>query len=371
MGLIIIEMNYTYLREMFTHSSLQEGDEKILVMNKSGESLFTFPFNTSLYPVVEEYPQLLEGNKEIQGKVFGKDSFIVSNNISHSDWVMIRILSKDKIYETINNLVQIGLILWFFVILCAFLASFALSVSITNPIIRLHETILLIEKGNLKIRATGEGFDEIGQLAVSFNHMVDRISQLMTKTLEEQKMKSDLEFQILESQINPHFLYNTLDSIKWLAVFQNVENISDMVTSLINLLKFNMSNKSKLVHLADEIDCIKNYVEIQKFRFGDAFEVVYDIDQSVSELYILKFILQPLVENAIFHAFDNIDYPGVINIKAGVRNDILEISIRDNGKGLQNENINPPDKRLFDRKKMHHCIGIKNVSDRLMLYFWE
>ncbi|MDA3957288.1 sensor histidine kinase, partial [Oceanispirochaeta sp.] len=241
--------------------------------------------------------------------------------------------------------------------------------SITNPIIKLHDTILTIEKGDLKIRASGEGPDEIGQLAVSFNHMVDRISRLMKKTLVEQKMKSDLEFQILESQINPHFLYNTLDSIKWLAVFQNVENISDMVSSLINLLKFNMSNKSKLVPLADEIDCIKNYVEIQKFRFGDAFEVIYDIEERTNHLYILKFILQPLVENAIFHALDNIDYPGIIKIKASIRNDIIEISVKDNGKGLQKGDLINHHINMFDRKKMHNRIGIKNVSERLMLYF--
>lgn len=371
LGLIVIEMNYTYLREMFTHSSLQNDDEKILVMNKAGETLFTFPFNTSLDPIIKDYPELLEGNKEIQGKVFGNDSFIVSSNISHSDWIMVRILSKEKIYATINNLIKIGIILWFLVIIFSFLISYAISVSITNPIIKLHETILEIDKGNLKIRAKGEGPDEIGQLALSFNHMVERISNLMTRTLKEQKMKSDLEFQILESQINPHFLYNTLDSIKWLAVFQNVENISDMVSSLISLLQFNMSNKSKLVPLVDEIECIKNYVEIQKFRFGDAFEVVYDIEESVSEMYILKFILQPLVENAIFHAFDNIDYRGIINISARVCKGILEISVRDNGKGMQETDVIQDEKSSFDRKKMHNSIGIKNVSDRLMLYFGD
>jgi len=369
LGLIIIEMNYTYLREMFTHSSLQQGNEKILVMNKAGESLFTYPFNTSLYPIVKEYPHLLDGNVEIQGKVFGDESFIVSSNISHSDWVMIRILSKSNIYGTINYLIQVSLLLWFAVIVCSFFVSLAISYSITNPIIKLHGTILEIEKGNMTIRATGEGSDEIGQLAISFNHMVDRISHLMKKTLDEQKKKSDLEFQILQSQINPHFLYNTLDSIKWLAVFQNVENISDMVTSLINLLKFNMSNKSKLVPLEDEIDCIRNYVEIQKFRFGDAFEVHYDIDERTKNSYILKFILQPLVENAIFHGFDNIDYRGIIEIRSAIVDNLLQISVLDNGRGLQPELEESGCSNSYDRKKMHNSIGITNVSDRIALYF--
>ncbi len=369
LGLIIIDLNYTYLREMFTFSSLQQDVEKTMVMNKNGETIFTFPFNTSMEHIVDKYPELLEDNHTVHGKAFGAESIILSNRVDYSDWMIIRIISKDKIYNNVYYLTRIGALIWIIFIILSFGISYALSISITNPIINLNNTIQKVEMGNLGVRAQGEGPDEIGQLATSFNHMVQRISDLMGKTLEEQKMKSDLEFQILQSQINPHFLYNTLDSIKWLAVFQNVENISDMATSLINLLKYNISKKTKLVTLSDEINSIRDYLEIQKFRFGDAFDTIYEIGEATEKLYILKFILQPLIENAIFHGFDNIDYQGIIRIRSLIQEEKLVLEVMDNGIGLDEEKDYLNQISSYDHKKMHNSIGIRNVTDRIKLYF--
>ena len=371
LGTLIIEMNYTYLREMFTFTSLEYDEEKILVINKKGDTIFTFPFNTSLDHIVQEYPVLLQENTVENGRVFGDESILLSDDIAYSDWRIIQIYSKERVYQSVHYLTRLGMVLWILFILISFVISYRISVSVTTPIIELNNTIQKVENGNLKIRAKGEGEDEIGQLASSFNHMIQRLSDLMERTLDEQKKKSDLEFQILQSQINPHFLYNTLDSIKWLAVFQNVENISDMTTSLINLLKYNISKKTKLVTLNDEVNSIKDYLEIQKFRFGDAFTTVYDIDPQTEEAFILKFILQPLVENAIFHGFDNIDYEGIITIRSFVSGKKLILQIEDNGNGLEENQNYLEQKSSYDHKKMHNSIGIRNVVDRISLYFGE
>ena len=371
LGMLIIELNYTYLREMFTFSSLEYGEEKILVINKEGDAIFTFPFNASLKQIVSDYPELLSDNTVINGEVFGMDSILISGDIAYSDWRIIHIYSKQRIYRSVTFLTRLGFLVWLVFIFISFFMSYFVSVSVTSPIIDLNNTIQKVENGNLKVRAKGEGSDEIGQLASSFNHMIQRLSDLMEKTLDEQKKKSDLEFQILQSQINPHFLYNTLDSIKWLAVFQNVENISDMTTSLINLLKYNISKKTKLVLLKDEINSIRDYLEIQKFRFGDAFITKFEIEPATEEACILKFILQPLVENAIFHGFENIEYEGIITIRSFVRGDRLYLQVEDNGKGL-NENESYLEQRSsYDHKKMHNSIGIRNVVDRIKLYFGE
>ncbi len=371
LGTLIIEMNYTYLREMFTFTSLEYDEEKILVINKKGDTIFTFPFNTSLEYIVQEYPVLLHENTVVNGKVFGDESIILSDDIAYSDWRIIQIYSKERVYQSVIYLTRLGMVFWILFILISIVISYRISVSITTPIIQLNNTIQKVENGNLKVRAEGEGEDEIGQLASSFNHMIQRLSDLMERTLDEQKKKSDLEFQILQSQINPHFLYNTLDSIKWLAVFQNVENISDMTTSLINLLKYNISKKTKLVTLKDEVNSIKDYLEIQKFRFGDAFTTVYDIDPKTEEASILKFILQPLVENAIFHGFDNIEYEGVITIRSFISGKKLILQIEDNGNGLTDNQNYLEQKSSYDHKKMHNSIGIRNVVDRISLYFGE
>ena len=371
LGMIVIDLNYTYLRELFSFSSLQQDEEKTLVINKEGDTIFTFPFNTSLEHIVGEYPDLLEHDSSIDGKVFGKESIMLSNRIAHSDWTMIRIISKDRIYTAVRQLTQLAIALWIVFIVISFLISYYLSVSITTPIVELNDTIKKVQTGNLNVQARIAGEDEIGELASSFNHMVHRLSELMEKTLDEQKKKSDLEFQILQSQINPHFLYNTLDSIKWLAVFQNVENISDMVTALINLLKYNISKKSKLVSLEEEINSIKDYIEIQKFRFGDDFDVLYEIEEDTRDCHILKFILQPLVENSIFHGFENIDYQGVIRIHTALKGQKLVIRVIDNGKGLVKNQDYLKQRSSYDHKKMHNSIGVRNVMDRIKLYFGE
>jgi two-component system sensor histidine kinase YesM len=370
-GLLIFDLNYTYLREIFTFSSIQPGqeDEKVLSIDASGKSIFTFPFNTDLDFVLKEYPELAEGGAELEGEIFGVDSFILSSIINYSDWIIIRIISKEQINTTITYMSRLGLSILIALIVIASIISFVLSLSITRPIIDLNQSINKVEKGNLNVRALGEGKDEIGQLATSFNHMIEQISSLMERTLNEQKQKSDLEFQILQSQINPHFLYNTLDSIKWLAVFQNVENISDMVTSLINLLKYNISRNSKLVELKDELKCIEDYVEIQKFRFGNEFHLKFDIEPGTENKFILKFILQPLVENAIFHGFETIDYIGVITVRSRLVGDSLLLNVEDNGNGLDTD---AQDLKAFDkskRKMMHSSIGLQNVKDRIHLYF--
>lgn len=372
-GLIVFDLNYTYLREVFTFSSLQpdQEEEKILIVDSTGKSIFTFPFNTNLDFVLEEYPELSKGGVELEGRIFGTDSFILSSTVNYSDWIIIRLISKEKINTIIRYITQTGASILFAFIIIALVISFMLSVSITKPIINLNDTITKVEKGNLNVRVVGSGSDEIGQLAMAFNHMVEQLSSLMERTLNEQKMKSDLEFQILQSQINPHFLYNTLDSIKWLAVFQNVENISDMVTSLINLLKYNISRNSKIVQLTDEITCIKDYIEIQKFRFGDEFKLVYEIEPGSEKMYVLKFILQPLVENAISHGFDSIDYIGIITVRSKFIGDKLVLEIADNGKGLDEKDEEFPKSSLSGKKTMHTSIGIQNVRDRIRLYFGE
>ncbi|MBN2861133.1 MAG: sensor histidine kinase [Sphaerochaetaceae bacterium] len=372
-GLLVFDLNYTYLREIFTFSSIQPDneDEKVLIVDGSGESIFTFPFNTDFDFLLDTYPELAEGGAVVEGEIFGIDSFILSSTINYSDWIIIRIISKEQINTTVTYMSRTGVSILIVFIVVAAIISFVLSLSITTPIINLHDTIWKVEKGNLNVRASGEGRDEIGQLATSFNHMIEQLSSLMERTLNEQKQKSDLEFQILQSQINPHFLYNTLDSIKWLAVFQNVENISDMVTSLINLLKYNISRNSKLVELKDELKCIEDYTEIQKFRFGDEFQLIYDIEPGTENKFILKFILQPLVENAIFHGFDTIDYIGVITVRSRTKGEFLILEIEDNGKGLDLDSEDTSSAPQAKKKTMHSSIGIKNVRDRLRLYFGE
>ncbi len=364
LGVIVIDIDYELLKETLTRSSIQN-DEKVLVINPKGENIFTYPYNVILDDIIIEHPSLLrEKKKEITGKVFGNDSIIVSNTIEYTGWKFIRVISSQKIHRETNSLETIAIYMFFVFLLICFYASLALSKTVTNPIQELNQKFKLVETGDLSVRTLIKGNDEMGELSNSFNNMVAKLNTLM----EMQKKKSDMEFQILQAQINPHFLYNTLDSIKWLAVLQNVHTVSDMTTALINLLKYNISKNNTLVSVAEELDSVTNYVKIQKYRYGDIFNIHYNIDESTIECKILRFSLQPIVENCIIHGFENIEGKGVIAICSKIENDQLRIEIADNGSGMDQYTLECIVKSDNSKKKFSG-IGINNIQERIKTYF--
>jgi two-component system sensor histidine kinase YesM len=224
-----------------------------------------------------------------------------------------------------------------------------------------------VENGHLDINVKVNSQDEFGQLSQSFDNMVVKLKDYMDKEFNEQKKKSEMKFQILQNQINPHFLYNTLDSVKWLATIQNVPNISEMVTSLINLLRYNLLDTDRLTTLAEEIEGVKNYIVIQKYRYGNIFTVSYNISESIMSCKILRFILQPIVENAIYHGFENLSKQGAIEINAYQTDQNLTIEVIDNGSGPGIDNIG--ENIVYQRSDSFNGIGLNNIQERIQLYF--
>lgn len=366
LGIVIIDINKTYLRDSFSTSSF-ENREKVMIVNRQGEILFSFPYNVYLGGVIKMYPQLLGlQTTQINGKVFKKDSIIVSDTINYSDWKIIRIINTDKIFRSINMLGKITIYIFIIFIIISLSASLFLSISFTKPISELNDEIKKVEKGDLSLSIIPSRNDELGELSISFNKMVLQLRNLINDKVEQQKKKSDMQFKILQAQINPHFLYNTLNSIKWLAIIQNVENISEMTSAIINLLKYNLSSENTLVTLEEEIESAKNYINIQKYRYGSNFDIEYFIDNRTSNLKILKFILQPLIENSIFHGFKNYKYGGKIKIHSQIVDEFLMIEVIDNGCGTAVEKVEENDDAV---EKMHKGIGLNNVNDRICLYF--
>jgi two-component system, sensor histidine kinase YesM len=365
-GIVIVDINHTYLREAFSAASF-ENVEKVMIVNRRGDILFSFPFNVYLGEVIEQNPELLDlQTTQVNSKVFNKDSIIVSDTINYSDWKLIRIINTDKIFRSVNMLGKISLYIFLFFILVSLIASLLLSVSFTKPVVELNNKIKRVEKGDLSVTISTERKDELGELSASFDNMVVQLKNLIKEKVDQQKKKSDMEFQVLQAQINPHFLYNTLNSIKWLAVIQNIENISEMTSAIINLLKYNISSKNILVTLGEEIESIKNYASIQKYRYGSNFNIEYEIDDNTTNLKILKFILQPLVENSIFHGFKNYKYGGEIKIRSQIINENLLIEVIDNGCGIDKEKSESHDD---ETGKMHSGIGLNNVNERICIYF--
>lgn len=370
-GLIVLDIDYEVIRNMFTLSTI-ELDEKVMVVDSEGNIIFNHPIISNFEPVLQQYPQILTAkNLQLRGTVFGRDTIIVTETIEMADWKIVRMIEALPITARSRTLLSTFNSILFLTALISLSFILLTTQSLTKPVKTLIQACKRIEKGDLDFRVSLNLKNELGILGDTFNIMMDQIQNYYQKEFEEQKRKSELEFQVLQAQINPHFLYNTLDSIKWLAVLQNMNNIADMCTSLINLLKYNLAQPGTLTTLNDEVENLKNYIRIQKFRYGDTFEFSTQLDPETSDCEMLRFVLQPLVENCILHAFEDIEDKGFIKVLSFIDNDKLHIEVIDNGSGMDLSTVYTLNQNDSSKGKRFNTIGIHNIKERIRLQYGE
>lgn len=250
------------------------------------------------------------------------------------------------------------------------LISLGVSHRLSKPIRVLQSDMKQVEKGNFNIQTEIRQMDEIGQLGRSFNLMVSRTKFLMEETIQNQENKRKSELLLLQSQINPHFLYNTLDSIVWMAEQKQHEEVVLMTSALAKLFRASITKDQELVPIRVEIEHITNYLLIQKMRYNEELNYVIDIDESIHLYKTLKILLQPFVENAIYHGIRNMYGmgDGLITIRGRQSGDQIIFQVEDNGHGMTPEQlgrllINP------EGEGRNQGIGIRNVNERIKLYF--
>lgn len=286
----------------------------------------------------------------------------VSCSLETVNWRVIGFISTKTINEKFNQINEITYLVAFLVVCIAILLSIILSREITLPLTNLVDEMKKVAKGKFKVSLVKPVYNELTVLTENFHRMVNQIDNLITTNLKKEAEKNDAKFEALQNQINPHFLYNTLNTIKWMALMENSENIANTIVALVKMLEYTYKNKSNMVLIKDEIDFIKNYVFIQKLRYGKNIEVIYEIDNKLYDLYSLKFILQPIVENSFIHGFSSnyYDYEGAITIEGGKYEDGIYFNIRDNGKGMDTSKVDK-----------YSGIGIENVDNRIRMNFGE
>jgi two-component system sensor histidine kinase YesM len=369
LGQIYMGLNYSLFQEMFILSPTSN-NEKILIIDPAGNIIYHYPAFISFDPVLAGYPALIAADETvIEGKVFDTDSFIVSQTSRVVGWRFIRIVDaryitadtfKTQRFFTIVFVVSIVIILIF---------SIFMSHILTKPVKLLFDACKRIESGDLSFRVAVRTDDETGQLGRTFNMVMDQINANLERELIEQKRQNELKLEVLRSQINPHFLYNTLDSIKFLANLQEIHNISSMSSALINLLKYNLSS-STLATLSEEVESVSNYVGIQKYRYGDIFEFKTEIAKETEHCVVSRFILQPLIENCLIHGFDGMESGGEIIIRSGLSGDTLCLEIINNGKYMDRETLDKVN-RGMEQNRSFSSIGINNIRERIRLQFGE
>jgi two-component system sensor histidine kinase YesM len=233
----------------------------------------------------------------------------------------------------------------------------------------------IVKSGNFNIDLTYKRKDEFAFLMKHYKDMMKQIEELIDELYESERKKhkaelkmKDAELKALLAQINPHFLYNTLDSINWLAIKYNVEDISVMVRSLSNFFRYSLNSGKSIITLADEKNQIMSYLQIQHSRFKEKLDYYIEFETEIDECYTVKLILQPLVENAIVHGIEESNNPGFIGIVGKVVNDEIQIKVWDNGLGANVDELN---KMLEDNSIAKKSLGIRNVNDRIKHFFGE
>ncbi len=241
---------------------------------------------------------------------------------------------------------------------------------IKSPIIKICDQLHDVSQGIFQIENTIHTSDEFWLISQEIVNMAGNIDQLMQKELEDEKLKQNYQFQMLQSQINPHFLYNTLNSIRWLGEINGVPGVVDMTTTFSNMLRQTFRNPGEMVHLKDELNFIKDYSVLQSYRYGNMFEIEYLIEKEELNLaQMIKFTLQPLVENAIFHGIEPSHTRKKIQIIAEEKDGDLLIRVIDNGVGIEEDDLEKLNDLDSNKSDKMSGIGIHNIHKRITIEY--
>lgn len=295
------------------------------------------------------------------------DKIAIYSTIENNGWKIIKTLPTNYLYQEINRMhtmfiyggIIYALVIVFFMII--------FSVRYTEPMMKMMTVIKKVEQGDLSVRTDIRSNDEVGQLGISLNNMIGEMQLLIEKLIKEEQEKKEVELEALHAQINPHFLYNTLNTIKWMAKIQGNTSVSKAITALIKLLRISINLGREMISLNEELDYVENYVLIQNLRFNKPINIVKDIEEECLELTVPKLILQPIVENSIIYGLTEERQEININIACFRKDGQLMIEIRDDGPGIEEavlKNIlsDSSDKNKFSK------VGLNNVNHRIKLY---
>lgn len=308
------------------------------------------------------------GSKEIN---FSNNYYVLNLvTLNNTNFRLAIFVNNNQFHDVITNFtLTISLIVSSFVIL-GLIFIMHVTKKITNPLKKLEIEMLKVEKDDYELgnHIEIDGNLEVMQLTKSYNDMMDKIKNLMLTVIDEKNNQRKSELKALQNQINPHFLYNTLDSIVWLIDNDKKEEANLMVVSLAKLFRISISKGKNIIPLEDEIQHVKNYLTIQQIRYSESFEFEIDVDEECYQYKIMKLVLQPIAENAIYHGLKNLVDMGKIIIRGRAYEDFIKIQVIDNGYGMKQEKID----ELYESFKDNEPgagVGVKNVYLRLKLYY--
>ncbi len=368
-GVLLVDMSFVGIEQVCQDVDLASGGY-LYVIDGDGEFIY-HPRQQLIYAGLLEENNLVAASYPDGSHLEtfqGQQRQVTVKTVGYTGWKLVGVVPTQD--SDLPGLFLFGLsLLLFFIFLMAFL-NFRISAYISDPIRRLEQSIKELESGRENVEIDEAGCYEIQRLSHTVRSMVSTMRHLMEDIIEQEGQKRRSELEVLQSQINPHFLYNTLDSVIWMTESGRQEEAIQMVTSLARLFRIALSRGNSMIPLADELEHARHYMTIQQIRYKNRFETKITAQPCTEGLYTLKLIVQPILENAIYHGMASAEDDGLISVTAYRQGDDLIIDVSDNGLGMRPEvAASLLDENRPDVRTSGSGIGVRNVHQRIRLTF--
>lgn len=365
----LIKMDYESLTSVYRTRPLQ--DVNIYIFGEDGALFYTNAQESgkeeALYRQVsgrEEHTGYLEWNKEKQ--------FFIAYGMGNGKMATISLMPYKTLLRDAEDLKNQFLVIGVGAVLIAVAASVYFSGKLCRNLHKLTEKMEEIRGGNLMVRSDIRAQDEIGVLSNTFNDMVARMRGLLEEVRRKERLKREAEQSVLATQIEPHFLYNSIDSIQYVAHMRQETEIEQVANALSELLRSVLSDRNEFITLWEEKEYIENYITIERFKYRNDFKLLWDVDEALWTWRIPKLLLQPVVENALIHGIADRESGGVIQIKICRQENLVIVKIMDNGKGMSQEKIGQLLSEIERKDKSgFRRVGFANVMNRIRLIYGE
>lgn len=379
LGVVVLSIDENYLYNSCNQSirDPNRADSFNFIYDNQGR-IISFPVKKYLGKQIfhSKKPSSIEIDHELnsfirQSGILGERELIINRLFDREKgWTIVNAIDQHYLFNQMYWMQKLNIIFGVFVVLFSVMIITYVTRTLSRSTNKIVSAMNIARKGELSIQVDLDTQDELSMIGSHFNKMMIQLQQLMEEVKVATSRQKEAEIKALVAQINPHFLYNMLDSINWMAIDKDEHEISQMIESLANILRYSINDSNWEVTLREEMEWLKQYIYLQQNHFDNSFKSIIQFEESILDCKIYKLLLQPLVENAIIHGFKGYNSGGILKITGELKGENIKITIQDNGRGIVPETLNAITRDIQERRGFSG-IGIRNVVNRIQMYYGD